>query len=235
MRQFNSTDGPANLESFQSHACRPVCLSINHQPTNGTFGTNTLAHSCPTQICISLSEPSRTDNVQGQRGRGAGPVGGPLLAHLWLIFRNWFYSRQPLSSTFLWGRIVFVRDGAPYGSRVQIAGDVEVLGDLPKGVVNTITSARAPSMRHVYILKWNPFVEWCSSYREDPRTCSIRAVLSFLPPSLPTMILWTVRWLGSMTWWSGSLGKQGDEILLPYPHGICLWCSRIPHLKPCSQ
>ncbi len=36
--------------------------------------------------------------------------------------------------------------------------DAEVLGDLPQEVVNTITSARAPSMRQAYALKWNLFV-----------------------------------------------------------------------------
>ncbi len=31
---------------------------------------------------------------------------------------------------------------------------------------------------------WNLFVEWCSSHREDPRRCPIRAVLSFLQEGL---------------------------------------------------
>ncbi len=47
--------------------------------------------------------------------------------------------------------------------------DAEVLGDLPQEVVNTITSTRASSTRHAYTLKWNLFVEWCPSHREDPR------------------------------------------------------------------
>ncbi len=37
--------------------------------------------------------------------------------------------------------------------------DAEVLGGLPPAVVNTITSARAPSTRHAYRLKWNLFVD----------------------------------------------------------------------------
>ncbi len=59
-----------------------------------------------------------------------------------------------------------------------------VLGDLPQEVALTIASARAPSTRQAYALKWNLFVEWCSSHREDPRRCSIRAVLSFLQQGL---------------------------------------------------
>ncbi len=37
-----------------------------------------------------------------------------------------------------------------------------------------------PSTRHTYSLKWNLFVEWCSSHREDPQEVPIRVVLSFL-------------------------------------------------------
>ncbi len=62
--------------------------------------------------------------------------------------------------------------------------EAEVLGDLPQEVVDTITSSRAPSTRHAYALKWNLFVEWCSSHREDPRRCPIRVVLSFLQQGL---------------------------------------------------
>ncbi len=36
----------------------------------------------------------------------------------------------------------------------------------------------------LYTLKWNLFVEWCSSHREDPRRCSIGVVLSFLQQGL---------------------------------------------------
>ncbi len=62
--------------------------------------------------------------------------------------------------------------------------DQEVLGDLPQEVDDTITSARVPSTRHDYILKWNLFVKWYSSHREDPRKCPIRVVLSFLQQGL---------------------------------------------------
>ncbi len=60
----------------------------------------------------------------------------------------------------------------------------EVLGDLPQEVVDTITSAGAPSTRHADALKWNLFVEWYSSHKEDPRKSPIRVVLSFLQQGL---------------------------------------------------
>ncbi len=62
--------------------------------------------------------------------------------------------------------------------------DAEVLGDLPQKVALTIASARAPSTRRTYVLKWKLFVKWCFSHREVPRRCSIRAVLFFLQQGL---------------------------------------------------
>ncbi len=113
--------------------------------------------------------------------RRTGPIG--------LGSQNWCSSRQPLLGKFLWGGISFPREGAPSGTRVQTCTygpwrDAEVLGGLPPSVVNTITSARAPSTRHAYRLKWNLFVDWCSSRREDPRRCPIAVVLSFLQDGL---------------------------------------------------
>ncbi len=113
--------------------------------------------------------------------RRTGPIG--------LGSQNWCSSRQPLLGKFLWGGISFLREGAPSGTRVQTCTygpwrDAEVLGGLPPSVVNTITSARAPSTRPAYRLKWNLFVGWCSSRREDPRRCPIAVVLSFLQDGL---------------------------------------------------
>lgn len=69
----------------------------------------------------------------------------------------------------------------PCHSTAKFTGrDAEVIGDLPQEVVNSITSARAPSMRHTYALKWSLIVEWCSSRREYPRRCKIAVMLSFL-------------------------------------------------------
>ncbi len=41
-----------------------------------------------TQICVSPSEPSRTDNVQAQGGQGAGPLGSAILAQSDLVPRT---------------------------------------------------------------------------------------------------------------------------------------------------
>ncbi len=68
--------------------------------------------------------------------------------------------------------------------RVAPGRDEAGLSTLPPAVAATITSARASSTRHAYALKWNLFVNWCSSRREDPRSCPISVVLSFLQDGL---------------------------------------------------
>ncbi len=112
---------------------------------------------------------------KGQRRRGADPARGTILAYQDLVPR----ADAPRDSPSL-------ADSSEEGSTDSETGHLmaEVLGDLPQEVVDTITSARAPSTRHAYALKWNLFVEWCSSHREDPRRCPIRVVLSFLQQGL---------------------------------------------------
>ncbi len=100
----------------------------------------------------SPSEPARTDTVQGQGGRGAGPAGRTVLAHPDLVSRT----HSPRDSPSL----AHSSEEGP--------------------LVETITQARAPSTRQVYALKWSLFANWCSSRREDPRRSTIGVVLSFL-------------------------------------------------------
>ncbi len=68
---------PADLETLRGRSGRPVSLPghvplpavllpARGDPRHGRAGTQ-LA-SGPTQICVSPSEPSRTDPVQGQGG-----------------------------------------------------------------------------------------------------------------------------------------------------------------------
>ncbi|KAL0195410.1 hypothetical protein M9458_008982, partial [Cirrhinus mrigala] len=45
--------------------------------------------------------------------------------------------------------------------------DAGVLGDLPQGAVDTITSTRAQSMRHAYALKWYLFVKTPEDFRSE--------------------------------------------------------------------
>ncbi len=75
-----SPDGPADLATFWTRTGRPdrvprdVALPVVLLPDRWNTRhrcTGTQLAVGPSQICISPSEPSRTDSVQGQRGRGA--------------------------------------------------------------------------------------------------------------------------------------------------------------------
>ncbi len=196
-----SPDGPADLATFWTRTGRPVrvprdvALPVVLLPDrwNNRHGrTGTQLAAVPSQICISPSEPSRTDSVQGQRGRGADPARGTILAYQDLVPRadaprdspSLADSSHEGSTDSETGHLMAPASRPLETSCLVPRRDAEVLGDLPQEVVETITSARAPSTRHAYALKWNLFVEWCSSHREDPRRCPIRVVLSFLQQGL---------------------------------------------------
>ncbi len=82
-RYVHTRGTPADLETLRGRSGRPVCLP-GHVPLPASIQ---LA-SRPTQICVFPSEPSRTDPVQGQGGRGASPFGGALLAQSDLVPRT---------------------------------------------------------------------------------------------------------------------------------------------------
>ncbi len=146
----------------------------------------------PAQVCVFPSEPTSTDTVQDQGGRGAGLVSGSILAQQDLVPGTHAPRDSPSLADSSEEGSAFSETGHPLAPASRLVEtpcvvpgrDAEVLGDLPQEVALTIASARALSTRRAYALKWNLFVEWCSSHREDPRRCSIRAVLSFLQQGL---------------------------------------------------
>ncbi len=90
-----SRDDPADLESIRGSSGRPVCLPrvlplpAVLLPDRGPprhRRTGTQLASGLTQVCVSPSEPTRTDTVQAQGRRGAGPAG---CAPYWPT-RTWF-------------------------------------------------------------------------------------------------------------------------------------------------
>ncbi len=98
-----SPDGPADLATFWTHTGRPVrvprdvalpvvLLSDRWNTRHGRTGTQLAAG--PSQICISPSEPSRTDTVQGQRGR-APPWQIPLRKDLLTQRRGTLWHPRP--------------------------------------------------------------------------------------------------------------------------------------------
>ncbi len=196
-----SPGGPADLELVRSCSGRPVCISGSHPlpvvlfPIRGNARhgcTGTQLAPGPAQICVPPSEPASTDTVQDQGGRGAGPFSGSTLAQQDLVPGTHApHDSSSLADSSEEGS-AFSETGHPLAPASRLVEtpcvvpgrDAEVQGDLPQEVALAIASARAPSTRRAYALKWNLFVEWCSSHHEDPRICSIRAVLSFLQQGL---------------------------------------------------
>ncbi len=191
-----SRDDPADLESIRGSSGRPVCLPrvlplpdvlLPDRGPPRHRRTGTQLASGLMQVCVSPNEPTRTDIVQAQGGRGAGPAGCTLLAHPDLV--SW--THFPRDSTSL-------AHSSEEGPRHHMAPtsrsmeppcvapgrDAADLSGLPPAVVETIIQARAPSTRQTYALKWSLFATWCSSRREDPRRCTIGVVLSFLQERL---------------------------------------------------
>ncbi len=196
-----SPGGSADLGTVRSCSGRPVCISRNHPlprvllPNRGNAQhgcTGTQLAPGPAQICVPPSEPTSTDTVQDQGGRGAGLVSGSILAQQDLVPGTHAPRDSPSLANSSEEGSAFSETGHPMAPasgpvetpRMVPGWDAEVLADLPQEVALTIISARAPSTRRAYTLKWNLFVEWCSSHQEDPRRCSIRAVLSFLQQGL---------------------------------------------------
>ncbi len=192
---------PADLETLRGRSGRPVCLPghvslpVVFLPVRGDPRyrcTGMQLASGLTQICVSPSEPSRTDPVQGQGGRGASPLGCALLAQSDVVPRTDAPRDSPSLANSSEEGSTFSERGHPLAPaprlvespRMVLGRDAEVLSGLPPAVVNTITSARALSTRQAYRLKWNLFVDWCSPRREDPRRCPITVVLSFLQDGL---------------------------------------------------
>ncbi len=192
---------PAELETLRGCSGRPVCLPghvslpvvflpVRGDPRYRCAGMQ-LASGL-TQICVSPSETSRTDPVQGQGGRGASPLGGALLAQPDVVSRTDAPRDSPSLANSSEEGSTFSERGHPLAPaprpvespRMVLGRDAEVLSGLPPAVVNTIASARALSTRQAYRLKWNLFVDWCSPRREDPRRCPIAVVLSFLQDGL---------------------------------------------------
>ncbi len=181
--------GDAQVDLFASpdtSHCQFFFLPVRGDPRYRCAGMQ-LASGL-TQICVSPSEPSRTDPVQGQGGRGASPLGGALLAQSDVVSRTDAPRDSPSLANSSEEGSTFSERGHPLAPaprlvespRMVLGWDTEVLSGLPPAVVNTMTSARALSTRQAYRLKWNLFVNWCSPRREDPRRCPIAVVLSFL-------------------------------------------------------
>ncbi len=137
------------METFRTRTARPVrfprdvslpvvLLSDRRNTWHGCTGTQLAAG--PSQVCISPSEPSRTDTVQDQGGRGADPARGAILAHPDFVPRadaprdspSLADSSEEGSTDSETGHLV-APASRPLETSCLVPGqDAEVLGDLPQ-------------------------------------------------------------------------------------------------------
>ncbi len=193
-------DGPADWETLRQRSGRPICLpNTSHYQlffylSEGTLGTDALELSWPLGLRKYEFPPVSflAQTLCSQGGWGAGPLSGAILAQSDLFPRTNAPRNSPSLANSSEEGSPFLEIGHPMAPASRLVEspcvvpgwDMDVLSGLSPAVVNTITSARAPSTRHANRLKWNLFIDWCSSRREDPRKCPIRVVLSFLQDRL---------------------------------------------------
>ncbi len=144
-----SSGGPADLESVRSCSGRPVCISGNHPlpvvllPNRGNARhgcTGTQLAPGPAQICVPPSEPTSTDTVQDQGGRGAGLVSSSILAQQDLVPGTHAPRDSPSLADSSEEGFAFSETGHPPAPASRLVEtpcvvpgrDAEVLGDLPR-------------------------------------------------------------------------------------------------------
>ncbi|XP_057180897.1 uncharacterized protein LOC130548268 [Triplophysa rosa] len=194
---------PAHLGAVRAGPGGPVCLPRNHPlPALVLSDRGTPRHGCPSaqlaagqaEVRLPPSEPHCTDPVQGQ-GRGASSVTRcATLAQPDLVLgANALDDSSPLADSpdegpaFPGEGHVMASQARPLEPPCLAPGrDEEILSGLPPAVVATISQARAPATRRLYAYKWRLFSTWCASRGEDPRSCAIGSVLSFLQERLET-------------------------------------------------
>ncbi len=194
-----SRDDLADLESIRVSSGGPVCfprvlplpavLFPDWGPRRQRRTGTQLALGL-TQVCVFPSEPTRTDTVQAQGGRGAEHAGCAPLVHPDLVSRTHFpHDSTSLAHSSEEGYLLSgVRHHMAPASRSMeppcVAPGPADLSGLAPAVVETIIQAGAPSTRQTYAQKLSLFSNWCSSRRENPWRCTIGVVLSFLQERL---------------------------------------------------
>ncbi len=116
--------GEAQVDLFAS-------LGTSHCQLFYSLSEGTTRHRCtgaqlapgPSQVCVSPSEPTCTDLVQSQGGRGAGLASCALLAQLDLVPGTHAPRDSPSLASSSEKGPSFLRDGAPFGTRVQTSGN----------------------------------------------------------------------------------------------------------------
>ncbi len=135
-------------------------------------------------VCFSSDQDIATGVMQDQGGAGFGDTHRPELAEPALVpgpdraaggtaLADPHQEGSAISGERLG---VAPEPGAVEPSCVAPSGISEELSSLHSRVLDTLSEARAPSMRRLYALKWGVFVKWCCDVHIDPDTCTVFSV-----------------------------------------------------------
>ncbi|KAI2653825.1 putative V-type proton ATPase subunit H 2 [Labeo rohita] len=153
-------DGPYVTQTASVHIS-PDCSAPGSPSQGPSTGVSPLIDSAPLadqSMVLRSNIPSRR-LAMGDSGQERSPISG---------------TGDNISSP---ARTLEPSCLAPEGDQLRDAG-------LPADVVETILSARAPSTRRSYALKWRVFESWCVTHDADPVHCQVVSVLEFLQEKL---------------------------------------------------
>ncbi len=188
-----------DLESLWRSGDRPFCvgrecplpavlLTDDGYPERGCV-VEPLAHR--SEICIPSSQNNAANAAKDQRGEGCCASGSAEMAQPTMVSRVGKPVVSPPVADSAEKGFIVPGEGRHMAPQTGIVGSACVASQygvnqltISQRVLHTITEARAPSTRHLYDLKWRVFANWCISRHEDPISCDIPAVLTFLQERL---------------------------------------------------
>ncbi|KAL0147128.1 hypothetical protein M9458_057652, partial [Cirrhinus mrigala] len=193
------TDHSDDFEPVRRGGVRLVCLRgkralsavllTDERASAGGCSLESLAQEA--QICISPSEDYAASAAENQRREGDCASGSAELAQPAVVSG---VGRAPDGSpvadsvterSLISGKRLGVAPQAGAMEPACLAGERrgQTL-NVSQRFLDTIAEARAPSTRRLYSLKWKVFSSWCITKDEDPASCDVSIILSFLQDCL---------------------------------------------------
>lgn len=178
------------VDLFASRENTHCELFFSIRDKDAPVGTDALAHPWPNVLLYAFPPVHLIPHVLTRvRERGLPLV----LIALWWVNRPWLAEIFQLLAEELWqlpdcrdllsqmgGSAAAPRpDGVEFACLPRERATLGIVG-LPPNVIATIQSARAPSTRSLYDLKWKAFERWCVWKGVIPFQCLLSYVLIFL-------------------------------------------------------
>ncbi len=176
--------GGDRLVCLREERALPAVLLTDERASGGGCSLESLAQEA--QICFSPSEDYAASAAESQRGKGDGASGCTELAQAMVTEVGRASNGSPVANSvteryLISGRRLGVAPQAGAMEPACLAGQRggQML-NVSQRVLDTIAEARSPSTRRLYSLKWGVFTSWCMTKDEDPGSCDVSVILSFL-------------------------------------------------------